>query len=211
MAAIRASRSTPRGVLAWLKQAMVGTSPWLKAPKVGCVSLMGGLLSRSGGIVAPVLDRCQGGPALTPGCWVSSRLPPGFRCRAGAGTRRLSGPPRWLERGKFFGRGAALQSEGEAFIVVPGLPAPQGGGRRLEVREALPAPELLLIDPMAPFDLAVLLRPAGSDIPVADPGGFDPQHKGEGEILALITPQALDWGRGSRSELGQEGEARAVM
>jgi len=41
-------------------------------------------------------------------------------------------------RGKFLGRCAALQSEGEAFIVVPGLPAPQGGGRRLEVREALP-------------------------------------------------------------------------
>ena len=35
----------------------------------------------------------------------------------------------------------------------------------------MPAPELLLIDPMAPFDLAVLLRPAGPDIPVADPGG----------------------------------------
>src|SRR6266851_6235082 len=144
-------------------------------------------------------------------CWVSSRLTPGFRCRAGAGTRRLSGPPRWLERGKFFGRGAALQSEGEAFIVVPGLPAPQGGGGRLEVREALPAPELLLIDPMAPFDLAVLLGPAGSDIPMADPGGFDPQHKGEGELLAVITLQALDGEREGRSELGQEGEARAVM
>src|SRR6266852_508110 len=110
-----------------------------------------------------------------------------------------------------FRPGAALQSEGEAFIVVPGLPAPQGGGRRLEVREALPAPELLLIDPMAPFDLAVLLRPAGSDIPVADPGGFDPQHKGEGELLAVITLQALDGEREGRSELGQEGEARAVM
>src|SRR5712664_122848 len=147
----------------------------------------------------------------THACWVSSRLTPGFRCRAGAGTRRLSGPPRWLERGKFFGRGAARQSEGEAFIGVPGLPAPQGGGGRLEVREALPAPELLLIDPMAPFDLAVLLGPAGSDIPMADPGGFDPQHKGEGELLAVITLQALDGEREGRSELGQEGEARAVM
>src|SRR6266481_1289959 len=40
MAAIRASRSTPRGVLARLKQAMVGTSPWLNAPNVGPESLM---------------------------------------------------------------------------------------------------------------------------------------------------------------------------
>src|SRR5260370_1768769 len=81
MAAIRASRSTPRGVLARLKQAMVGASPWLKAPEVGCVSLMGGLLSGSGGIVAPVLDRCQGGPALTPGLTRSlakTKLPPPF-------------------------------------------------------------------------------------------------------------------------------------
>src|SRR6266446_309819 len=81
MAAIRASRSTPRGVLAWLKQAMVGTSPWLKVPKVGCVSLMGGLLSRSGGIVVPVLARCQGRPALTPGLTrlpAKTKLPPPF-------------------------------------------------------------------------------------------------------------------------------------
>src|SRR5260370_8805741 len=129
MAAIRASRSTPRRVLAWLKQAMVGTSPWLKAAKVGCVSLMGGLLSRSGGIVAPVLDRCQGGPALTPGCWVSSRLTPGFRWLAGAGTRPLSGPPSCLERGRFFGRVAALRLGRVAFISAHGLPAPTAAFR----------------------------------------------------------------------------------
>src|SRR5258705_11128891 len=116
-----------------------------------------------------------------------------------------------MERANFLGRGAALQREGEAFIVVPGLPAPQGGGRRLEVREAVPAPALLLIDPMAPFDLAVLLRPAGSDIPVADPGGFDPQHKGEGGILAVVTRPAREREPGGRSEHGQVGESRYRM
>jgi hypothetical protein len=77
----------------------------------------------------------------------------------------------------------------------------------------LPAPELLLIDPMAPFDFAVLLRPAGPDVSVADPdpGGFDPQHKGEGELLAVVTLQSLDGEREGPPELGQEGEARAVM
>jgi len=35
IAAIRASKSTPRGVAALLKHAMVGTPPWLNAPKVG--------------------------------------------------------------------------------------------------------------------------------------------------------------------------------
>ncbi len=57
-------------------------------------------------------------------CWVSSRLTPGFGCRARAGTRCLGGPARWLERGKFFGRRAALKGEGEPLIVVRGLPAP---------------------------------------------------------------------------------------
>ncbi len=134
----------------------------------------------------PLGDQPRG---LQRACWVSSRLTPGFGCRAHADKRCLGGPQWWLERGKFFGRGAALQREGEAFIVVPGLPAPKGGGGRLEVREALPAPELLLIDPMAAFDFAVLLRPAGPNVPVADPGGFDPQHEGKGELWPVVTLQ----------------------
>src|SRR5712691_12715422 len=112
-------------------------------------------------------------------CWVSSRLTAGFGYRARADKRCLGDPPWWLERGKVFGGGAALEGEGEAFIVVPGLPAPKGGRGGLEVREALPAPELLLIDPMAPLDFAVLLRPPGSNVVVADAGGLDRQHKGE--------------------------------
>src|ERR1700681_377874 len=119
----------------------------------------------------------QGGPCR--GCWVWSRLTAAFGYRARADKRCLGGPPWWLERGKFFGRRAALQGEGEAFVVVPGLPAPKGGRGGLEVREALPAPELLLIDSMAPLDFAVLLRPPGSNVVVADAGGLDPQHKGE--------------------------------
>jgi uncharacterized protein len=50
---------------------------------------------------------------------------------------------------------------------------------RLEVGEALPAPELLLIDPMAALDFAVLLGAPGPNVPVPDPGGFNPQHEGE--------------------------------
>ena len=138
-------------------------------------------------------------------------MTPRFGCRARADKRCLGGSPWWLERGEFFGRGAALQREGEAFIVVLALPAPKGGGGRLEVREALPAPELLLIDPMAAFDFAVLLRPAGPNVPVADPGGFDPQHERKGELLPVVTLQALDGERKGPPELGQEGEARPVM
>src|SRR5262249_53228154 len=57
----------------------------------------------------------------------------------------------------------------EAVIVVRGLPDPQRSSGRLEVGEAVPAPELLLIDAVAPLDFAVLLRASGPDVPMADP------------------------------------------
>jgi len=50
---------------------------------------------------------------------------------------------------------------------------------RLEVGEAVPVPELLLIDAVASLDFAVLLRAPGPDVPMPDPRGFDSQHEGE--------------------------------
>ena len=64
---------------------------------------------------------------------------------------------------------------------------------------------------MAPLDFAVLLRLAGPNVPVPDPGGLDPQHKGEGELLPVVTLQTLDGERKGPPKLGQEGEARAMM
>ncbi len=93
--------------------------------------------------------------------------------------RRLSRPLRWLERGEFFGRCAPMERQGESFVVVSGLPVPNGCSGSLEVLEALSTPELLLVDPMAPLDFAVLLRAPGPNVPVPAPGGFDPQHEGE--------------------------------
>src|SRR5712691_9822020 len=123
----------------------------------------------------------------------------------------LGGPPRWLERGKFLGRRAALECQREPFVVVPVLPAPKGSRSCLEFLEALPAPELLLIDPMAPLDFAVLLRPSGANVSVADPGGFDPQHEGEGEFLPVVTLQPFDGEWEGPLELSEECEARSVM
>jgi hypothetical protein len=88
--------------------------------------------------------------------------------------RRLSRPLRWLERGEFFGRCAALERQGETLVVVPGLPGPQGCRSHLEVLEAVPAPKLLVIDPVAPLDFAVLLRA--------------PELREEGEAQALVQP-----------------------
>src|SRR5215813_1401601 len=110
-----------------------------------------------------------------------------------------------------FGRSAALKGQGEALIVVRGLPDSKPSCGRLEVGEAVPAPELLLIDAVAPLDFAVLLRASGPDVAMPDPSGFDPQHEGEGELLPVVTLQPLD-GEGERPlALGEEGEARAGM
>jgi len=70
-----------------------------------------------------------------------------------------------------------MKGQGEAVMVVRGLPDSKRSSGRLEVREAVPAPELLRIDAVARLDFAVLLRASGPDVPMADPRGFDPQHE----------------------------------
>ena len=107
--------------------------------------------------------------------------------------------------------GSDPERQGEAFVVVPGLPVSKGGRGDLKVREALAPPELLLVDPMAPLDLAVLLRAPGPDVPVPDPGSFDAQYEGERELLPVVALQPLDGKREGLPELGEERQARAVM
>ena len=104
---------------------------------------------------------------------------------------RLGGPLRWLEGGKFLGRCATVEREGEAFVVVSALPASEGFSGRLEVLEAVPPPELLVVDPMAALNLAVLLRAPGPNVSVADPGGLDPEHEGKRELLPMVALYSL--------------------
>src|SRR5215470_17207210 len=72
-----------------------------------------------------------------------------------------------------------MKGQGEAVMVVRGLPDSKRSSGRLEVREAVPAPELLRIDAVARLDFAVLLRASGPDVPMADPRGLDPSTKNE--------------------------------
>jgi hypothetical protein len=74
--------------------------------------------------------------------------------------RRLCDPLRWLERGKFLGRCATVEREGEAFVVVSALPASESFSGRLEIVEAVPPPELLVVDPMAALDLMLSIATA---------------------------------------------------
>src|ERR1044071_6575610 len=123
--------------------------------------------------------------------------------------RRLCDRPRWVERREFFGWCTALERQGEALIVVPGLPGSKGRSGRVEIQEAVPAPELFVVDPMAPLDFAVLLRPPGPNVPVPDPRGFDPQHEGEGELLPVVTLQLFDGEREGPPQLREKGQTRA--
>ena len=61
---------------------------------------------------------------------------------------------------------------------------------------------------MAPLDLAVLVRPAGLDVAMADATAFDGQEEGEGKLRAAICLQRADAKREGSDDLAQEVEAR---
>ena len=94
--------------------------------------------------------------------------------------RRLRRPLWWLERSEFFGWCAPMERQGEAFVVVPGFPVLNGGRGCLEVRETLSAPELLLVDPVAAFHLAVLFRTPRADVAMPDPAALYREAKANG-------------------------------
>src|SRR5690242_14701154 len=80
---------------------------------------------------------------------------------SGSGWREASGQP--------LGGRLALEGEREALVVVRHLPGLERAGRRVEVGEALAAPELLVVDAMTALHLAVLLRPARADVAMFNP------------------------------------------
>ncbi len=69
-----------------------------------------------------------------------------------------------------------------------------GARRRQRVSKCRSAggPELFLVDPVAPFDLAVLLGAAGLDVPMSDPHGLNGDREGERKLLPLVALQLLD-------------------
>src|SRR5262245_21795976 len=110
--------------------------------------------------------------------------------------RGKSGRPGWPGGGQLFGRGLALQGQREALIVIRPLPIPERHRGGVEVREALAAPELLVVDAVAPLDLPVLLRPSGADIPMPNAGRFHRERKRERELAAVVPAECWSgwWG-----------------
>jgi len=75
-------------------------------------------------------------------------------------------------------------------MVVPPCPLRQW---RVSVRargEVVLAPELLLVDPMAPFDFPVLLRMSRFDVAVSDAGGLDGQLERQREFGTVVPSEA---------------------
>src|SRR5262249_6623655 len=81
----------------------------------------------------------------------------------------------------------------------------------LEALELVAAPELLVVDSVTPFDLAVLLRPARPDVAMADPRRFHRERELEGELPAAVALQPADGGGQRREHPPQEGQARGVV
>src|SRR5688500_5242330 len=88
--------------------------------------------------------------------------------------------------------GLAPKSQREAIVVVRLLPSPEPCCRLVEIGELLPAPKLFLVDAVAAFDLAVLLRPPRADIAVPDTGRFDGEHELERELASVVALQFPD-------------------
>src|SRR4029453_2156734 len=88
--------------------------------------------------------------------------------------------------GQLFGWRPALQRHRKTLVVVSGFPAPGRDGRFIKIGESLAPPELLLVDPVASFHLAVLLGPPGLDVAVPDPQRLNGEGKGEGELVAVV-------------------------
>ena len=76
-------------------------------------------------------------------------------------------------------------------VVVP-LPDSEPNNSRIEIVEAPPTPELLLIDSVAAFDLAVLLGAPRLDVAVPNPKRFDGEGEGERELLPVVALELAD-------------------
>lgn len=100
---------------------------------------------------------------------------------------------------------SAIENRTSVVDAFPLAERPVGGAERLE---RIPAPELFGIDPMAPLDVAVLVRPAGLDVPVTDALTLDGQEEGEGKLRSAVHLQLVDGERERPRELAEELEAR---
>ena len=104
-----------------------------------------------------------------------------------------------------------MQREREALVVVTVLPLLQGGFGVAAICERLTVPKLFAVDAMAPLDLAVLLRPAGFDVPVPHAGRFDGQAERQRKFGPVIALNLLNGERERVRDFTQEVETGVVI
>ena len=96
------------------------------------------------------------------------------------------------ERRKLFDWCSSLQGQRETLVVVVSLPDAETNSGRIEIVEAPPAPELFLVDPVAPFDLAVLLGAPRLEVAMPDPQRLHGDRESEGKLLPVVALQLSD-------------------
>jgi hypothetical protein len=77
-------------------------------------------------------------------------------------------------------------------VAIGCLPSGERGARLFKRAKGLPGPELLAVDPVAAFDLAVLLGSAWSDVAVLDASGLEGQREVERELRAVVGSELAD-------------------
>ena len=83
----------------------------------------------------------------------------------------------------------AVERHRESIEVVGPLPPEQRLRRHIERGEGVAGPELLVVDTVAAFDLAVLLGASGLDVPVTNTSLLDGQREGQREFGTVVALQ----------------------
>ena len=117
----------------------------------------------------------------------------------------MSGNDEGREDGlEFLGRRPAVRRQREPIVVVALLPPREWTFGIVLCVEVMATPELLVIDAMAPFDLAILLRAPRFDVAMTNAGRFDRQLERERELAAVVALQLLTANGGVRRSSPRE-------
>ena len=106
---------------------------------------------------------------------------------------------------------AAVQRQGEAFVVIPSLPVAQRGLGVSARGKRLAGPEFLAVNAMTSFHLAVLLRPSRFDVAMPHAGCLDRETKREREFRTVVALNLPNGERQRAGEFSQEVETGVLI
>jgi hypothetical protein len=95
-------------------------------------------------------------------------------------------------RGQLLHGRTATEGHRETLVVVPVLPGDEGITGGVEVLTGVAAPELFRVDPMAAFDLAVLLRPSRSNVAEPNAEFLAAEREEQRELKCRCRPESCE-------------------